>query len=281
VLSLLFATLFSASFSLLVRFAQGKRCNLWAVGAVNYVCATCFHLFRAFTAGEGFQPETSTLTWGLITGMIYVNSYGLMLPFMRLRGVAICMAISRLAVLVPIIGAIVLWGEPVTNLQVAGASLAVISLPLLGLGRAGKEERIPLKALLLMVSLLISNGLGMLTIEAFHHGGTRGQDSLFLGALFGMAAIISTVVWLFKRQGTSSRDILPGLMLGLCNALANLFLVTALDQLPSIIVFPFYSAVGVALTTLFARLVWREQISRTESLGMALAMGAVVFINLA
>lgn len=278
-LALLLATFFSASFSLVARYAQGKRCNLWAVGAINYLCATCFHVLRA-VAQEGLPPGAATLTWGIITGMIYVNSYALMLPFMRLRGVAICMAISRLAVLVPVIGAIVLWGEPLTNLQVAGASLAVVSLPLLGFGQVGKGERIPLKALMLMTSLLISNGLGMLTIEAFHHGGTQGQDSLYLGALFGTAAIISCLVWFLKRQGTAPRDVLPGLMLGLCNALANLFLVSALDHLPSIVVFPFYSAVGVVFTTLFARLVWREQINRLESLGMALAMGAVVFINL-
>lgn len=278
-LSLLLATFFSAGFSLVVRYAQGKRCNLWAVGAINYLTATTFHLIRA-AAGEGFRPEVSTLTWGLITGMFYVNSYGLMLPFMKLKGVAISMAVSRLAVLVPIIGAILLWSEPVTNLQVAGASLAVISLPLLGFGQGNKGARVPLQASILMISLLISNGLGMLTIEAFHQGGVQGQDSLFLAALFGAAAVISSLVWFIKRQGTTRIDVLPGLMLGLCNALSNLSLVGALDRLPGIVVFPFYSAVGVVLTVIFARLLWQERINRLESLGIFLAVGAVVFINL-
>lgn len=278
--SLLLATCFSAGFSLVVRHAQGKRCNLWAVGAINYLTATTFHLLRA-AAGEGFRPDVSTLTWGLITGIFYVNSYGLMLPFMRLKGVAISMAVSRLAVLVPIIGAILFWAEPATNLQVAGASLAVVSLPLLGFGQASKGERVPLQAGILMVSLLLSNGLGMLTIEAFHQGGVRGQDSLFLAALFGAAAIISSLVWFFrKRQGSSLIDVLPGLLLGLCNALSNLSLVGALDRLPGIVVFPFYSAVGVVLTVIFARLLWQERINRLESLGIFLAVGAVVFINL-
>ncbi len=278
-LSLFSATFFSASFSLVVRYAQGRRCNLWAVGAINYLSATCFHLIRAAT-GEGFQPDTSTLMWGLITGLFYVNSYALTLPFMRLRGVTICMAVSRLAILVPVIGAIVLWGEPVTNLQVAGASLAIVSLPVLGFGQAANGERIPFRAFLLMTSLLVSNGLGMLTIETFHQGGIQGQDSLFLAALFGTAAIISSLVWFHKRQGTTLQDLLPGLLLGLCNALSNLSLVSALDRLPSIVVFPFYSAVAVVFTMIFARLVWQERINRLESLGMALAMGAVVFINL-
>lgn len=278
-LSLLFATLFSAGFSLVVRYAQGRRCNLWAVGAINYLSATTFHLVRA-AAGQGLRPDASTLIWGLITGLFYVNSYALTLPFMKLRGVAICMAVSRLAVLVPVIGAIVLWGEPVTHLQVAGASLAVISLPLLGFGQAGKGEAIPLKASLLMLSLLVSNGLGMLTIEAFHQGGVQGQDSLFLAALFGAAAVISSTVWLSRPQPTALTDVLPGLLLGLCNALSNLSLVSALHHLPGIVVFPFYSAVGVVFTVIFARLVWQERINRLESLGIAMALGAVVFINL-
>jgi multidrug transporter EmrE-like cation transporter len=279
VLSLLLATLFSAGFSLVVRYAQGKRCNLWAVGAINYLTATTFHILRAAT-GEGFGAAPSTLTWGIITGLFYVNSYALLLPFMKLRGVTICMAVSRLAVLVPVMGAVILWAEPVTTLQIAGASLAVVSLPLLGFGQVEGGQRIPLKTLLLMVSLLISNGLGMLAIEAFHQEGIQGQDSLFLAALFGTAAVVSCLVWFLKRQGTTFGDVLPGLMLGLCNALSNLSLVSALDHLPSILVFPFYSAVGVVFTVIFARLMWRERINRLESLGILLAMGAVVFINL-
>jgi multidrug transporter EmrE-like cation transporter len=57
-------------------------------------------------------------------------------------------------------------------------------------------------------------------------------------------------------------------------------LVSALQQLPGVLVFPFYSAVSVVLSALFAGLVWEERIRRLELAGIGVAVAAVVLINL-
>ena len=87
-------------------------------------------------------------------------------------------------------------------------------------------------------------------------------------------------VWASQRQGTTRRDILPGLALGLVNAVANAALVAALRQLPGVLVFPFTSAVSLALVAVYARVAWSERVSRTEAAGIVIALAAVTLINL-
>lgn len=276
---LLLSTLFSAAFGLVVRYAQRRNGNLLAVGALNYLTAALFHV--ALRASEGIVPP-SPPTWriGILAGIAYVTAYFFLVPFMKLRGVSIATAVVRLSVLIPVVFSVALWGERPNGMQTSGAILALMSLPLLGFHPSVGREGLRAKETLLLVALFLGNGLCLLSVRGYHQTGIQGEESLFLGILFSTAAVISNAVWLFRRAGFSRRDILPGVMLGLCNALGNLSLVAALQQLPGVFVFPFYSSIGLVFAAAFAGVVWRERISRIEAAGMTIAVGAVVLIHM-
>lgn len=277
-LALILATFFSASFGLIVSFAQRRRANLYVVGAINYTLATCFHLVLHARVG-GWAPLRPTLIIGLLGGLAYVGGFFLLFPTMKLRGVSISTAMLRLAVIIPMLVGLVLWGERLTTLQAVGVILAMISLPLLTLRPAEGLGGLKSRSVVLLLALFIINGGCMLSVRGFTQTGIEGQSSLFLAILFGTAALIATTVWLFHREGTSRRDLLPGVMLGVDNALANLALVAALGRLPGVLVFPFYSSVGMVFSVVFAHLVWHERINRLELGGMAIAVVAVVLAN--
>lgn len=276
---LLLSTLFSAAFGLVVRYAQRRNGNLLAVGALNYLTAALFHV--ALRVSEGIVPP-SPPTWsiGILAGIAYVTAYFFLVPFMKLRGVSIATAVVRLSVLIPVVFSVALWGERPNGMQTSGAILALMSLPLLGFHPSVGREGLRAKETLLLVALFLGNGLCLLSVRGYHQTGIQGEESLFLGILFSTAAVISNAVWLFRRAGFSRRDILPGVMLGLCNALGNLSLVAALQQLPGVFVFPFYSSIGLVFAAAFAGVVWRERISRIEAAGMTIAVGAVVLIHM-
>lgn len=284
-LYLVVATLFSAGFGLIVRWAQRRNDNLWAVGALNYVTAFFFHSFRAGIGGS-VAPSRPTAVIGVLGGIAYVSAFFLYFAFMARRGVSIATAVIRLGVVLPIMVSVVFWGERLEATQSAGVFLALAALPLLTVPH-GHAESLQRSGLWLRAAegiqlafLALANGLCMLAVRGFEQSGVRGEASLFLAFLFGTAALVGVAVWSGHRQGTSRRDLLPGIALGLCNALANLALVAALERLPGVLVFPFYSAAGLALTVLFARLFWQEQMRRLELAGMGVALAAVVFVNL-
>lgn len=139
-LPLALATLFSAAFSLAIRFSQNRNANMTAVAAVNYIVAAAFH--AAASAVEGFQvPHASTLLIGVAGGIAYPAAFFLLEAFMARRGVSVTGAVTRLSVLVPVGVSLAAWGERASALQAAGIGLAVLSLPLLSLGRAARQDR--------------------------------------------------------------------------------------------------------------------------------------------
>jgi drug/metabolite transporter (DMT)-like permease len=303
VIALAFATFFSSTFGLLVRHAQRQEANLWAVTAINYLTASCFHAIRYLLSASAALPSVPTLTVGILGGIAFVTAFFMLSALMAHRGVSIAMAVLRLGVVIPMLVGVLFWGESPGALQAAGALLALLALPLLtitpqspSVGRPSPSEggavtpvartndasshRDRRRQRRLLFALFVGNGLCMLAMRAFRQVGTEGESSLFLATLFGTAAAVGLGAWIGHWSGTSRRDVLPGMAVGLCNAIANLALVAALRQLPGVLVFPFYSAVGVVLSALFAGLVWGERIRRLELAGMGVAVAAVVLINL-
>ncbi len=301
-LLLALATLFSAAFSLAIRFSQNRGADMTAVSAVNYIVAALFH--AAASAVAGFRmPHASTLLIGVAGGIAYPAAFFLLQAFMARRGVSVTGAVTRLSVLVPVGVSLAAWGERASSLQAAGIGLAVLSLPLLSLGRAplphaaqGSDPRTPGRgaAAALLGGLFVVNGLCLLAPRAFHQAGVEGEDALFLFILFGTAALCSSAAWAAQaararrapvEEPVSSHAPLRvsaavGIVVGLCNALANRFVVASLARLPGIIVYPFYSAVGLLLTVAFSALAWKERIRPLEAAGMGLALASIVLVNL-
>jgi len=283
--ALIVATVFSSAFGLVVRHAQLCRRNLWAVGAVNYVVASAFHVSRWLAMPEP-HPLNTTLYLGILGGVVYSGSFLMLMPLMRARGVSVASSILRLSVIIPVGLSVVLWGEHPGPIQTVGAGVAMLSLPLLAYRPSAKTVNglAPPRnwgAMALLATLFVGNGLCATVVRAFHQTQVPGQTSLFLGILFGTAALVTTAVWLAHRQGTRLADVAHGSALGACNAIGNLSLVAALGSLSGVIVFPFHSAVGLVIVALFARAVWREPLRRHELLGMGMALSATVLINAA
>lgn len=280
-LALLVATFFSSAFGLVLRDAMGRRCNPWAVGVMNYITATAIQLARHAATGDSWQADPLTLALGATVGVLYALNFSLFVPLLSRRGVSVPAAMSRLAVVMPMLASLLIWGERLTGPQGAGALLSLAALPLLTLtpGERTEGARIDLRTAGLLLALLTGNGVSMVLTKAYERSGLN-QQALFLAALFGTAILVSGVAWWRQRKGTSLRDVIPGMALGVANALANWGLVAALATIPAVLVFPFYSAAGLVITAILARLLFRERISRLEVTGMVTAVAAVALANL-
>ena len=128
-LALLAATFFSSAFGLVLRDALGRRCNPWAVGLVNYLMATAIQLGRHAASGQPWEASGQTLLLGGATGVLYAVNFALFVPLLGQRGVSIPSAMSRLAVVFPILASLLIWGERLTALQ--------------GWGRCFRSQRCP------------------------------------------------------------------------------------------------------------------------------------------
>ena len=292
------ATLFSAAFNLLMRFGQDRKCDMTALGAVNYITAALYNIVVLSVTGAltaaghpGQGPHAGSLLVGVAGGCAFVTTYFLLFHHLRRRGVTITMAVTRLAALFPVVVSLVVWRDRTNAVQIAGGAIALVSLPLLSVRPSQAGEGRNRGGVLLMSALFVAQGLCLLAPRVFNQTGIRGEDAYFLAALFGTAAIASSSVWVVQSvrsrrerrapAGPVLVTVILGIVLGLTNTFASQFLVSSLLDVPSILVFPFYSTVGLLITVVFSRIVWRETINRLETAGIVMACAAVVLMNLA
>ena len=293
--ALILATLFSAGFGLLIRVAQGMGANLVAVGAANYLTAMVVNA-ALFLLGAGLPPRGTTVAIAVGGGVCYAVAFFMVYRLTRERGASITGAVMRISTLVPVAFSLLVWGERLSAWQAAGAALALASLPLLTLRPgAARQERRAGGGALLLVSLFLLNGVCLLAPRAFRATEAVGEEASFLAVLFATAAATLCTVWAVteRRAGASPPpagdppkrhplllDLAPGIAVGVCNALQNRFMVTALQRLPGTLVYPFSAAVGLVLTVAIARVAWNERFGRLGTVGIAAACVAIVLVNL-
>jgi multidrug transporter EmrE-like cation transporter len=266
--SLILATVFAAAFGLLIRVAQGMGSNMVAVGAANYLTAMTLNAVLFLASGVSV-PHASTVAIAIVGGATYASAF-----FM-------------VSTLVPVAVSLLVWGEHLSGWQAAGAALALVSLPLLTL-RPGTIKRDGAgRGTPLLVGLFFLNGLCLLAPRAFRATEVVGEEAVFLAILFATAAVTLCTAWaVTERRAPAERhhlllDLLPGIVIGACNALQNRFMITALQRLPGTLVYPFTAAVGLVLTVAVARVAWRERFGGLAAAGIALAVVSVVLVNIA
>ena len=290
---LILATIFAAAFGLLIRVAQGMGANMVAVGAANYLTAMSVNAVL-FLAGGVAVPRASTVAIAVVGGATYATAFFMVARLTRQRGASITGAVMRISTLIPVAISLLVWGERLSGWQAAGAALSLVSLPLLTLRLSTVKREGTGRGAVLLVGLFFLNGLCLLAPRAFRATEAVGEEAVFLAILFATAATTLCTAWAITERRTRDvqtaapagrhsllLDLAPGVAIGVCNALQNRFMISALQRLPGTLVYPFTAAVGLVLTVAVARVAWRERFGALGAAGIALAVIAVVLVNIA
>jgi drug/metabolite transporter (DMT)-like permease len=267
------------AWNFIFRGAQRREADMYVVGSVNYVCAAvaCFAVARAV---GGASPSAQTVQLAVWQGVIYVVSFFFLIPSMSAKGIAIVMAFTRLAVVVPVLASIILWAEIPHALQTIGIIGAVASLPMLSLDRGVGDGRFSSRQLWVFAGLFATNGIALILSKCFARLGVPGETLYYLAILFAVAAVGSLVPLIWQRRPVGLPELTWGAALGLANAACNLALLVALDRLPGIVVFPVNSCGGIVLAAIIAAVLWREIPGRLGFAGIGAAAAALVCLNI-
>ncbi len=279
-IALALATILTGAFGVVLRFGQKRNGDLYTIGVVNYAVASLIFL-PILKLHPPPTISSHTILVGAFGGLVYATAYYLFLPVLRSRGVAIATAVARVSVLMPMLLSLLVWHEAPSALRAAGALLAFAALPLLAMGRLdGAPGQPRARELLVLAALFISNGACLCVGKWYHATGTVLERPAYFMTLFGVAALYTGTAWALCSRRLDPADVGIGLVLGVTNGFANFALLYALDAFPGVVTFPVTAAGGLVFAVLFAALWWRELPSRWGALGVALAIFAVVLVNL-
>ena len=277
---LLLAIASSAMVSVCMRATEKHVRGTMTMFTANYaVCLLMARLYmghlRLFEAREGMGLAAAL---GVVSGVLYLANFVLLRRCIRRSGVVLSSASMKLgAVLVPVMAALLLFGERMTGPRLAGSALAVAAILLINLEKGDVAQRRGQAGLLLLLAL---SGVTDTMANIYDKTGTEALRNHYLFYTFLAALGLALLMALRGTERPRLADILSGVLIGVPNYFSARFILLALGQVPAVVVYPVYSVGTIIVITLVGLAVFRERLSRQKAAAMALILAALALLNL-
>lgn len=262
-----------------IRINESRNLDRYGVMLTNYITATCLSL--GFTDTSRLAADLrGLLPFGAVTGLLYVAGFLAYMRAVKRLGLAVPVTVTRLSVVIPVLGSLLLYSEIVSPVQILGLLLAGLSISLFSLGGDGRRPHAGgSRAWLLLVPVFVLMGSGELSLKVFRETFARPLTSGFILLVFIVASILTAVISLVRRTRIDRNVALGGLALGIPNFFSAVFILKVLGTYPGAIAFPLNNIGVIALSALAGRLFWNERLARNAKIAMAAAVLAVVLLN--
>jgi len=282
-LSLLLLIICFAAFNLSFRQAQRVGLNLHVVGVILFFTGALLY-FVLYRAAPAPLSQTVVLL-GVVAGVLFTGMYVLMIPTMSDRGVSLMTALQQLSVLVPMAASLVLYHEHPSLIAAIGAGLCLVAMPFLTLDRGISGAGLTARKLALFVGLMVVNGVALTAAKVFNEFDAPEQLHGYMAVLLFTACAGCIPFALVSLRGAPQRrygrtTVGWGVYLGVLLAASQLFMLLSLRCYPGVVVYPLSQASNVSLVTLLSLLLWRERPGALGFVGIALAVVAIVLVNL-
>jgi drug/metabolite transporter (DMT)-like permease len=278
VIALTLSIISAVAFGHVMKWSTVRKANLLWVAACNYIGASiACSVALVFARPAGHIWFTAfTGAWG---GVSYLVSLLYYFAAVRTLGMGLATSVNRIAIALPVAAALIIWHEALHIEQAIGLALVAISLPLLGSGKFRSANGGTKLLLGILLPLFVVTGVGQVANRIYNSGAPSNNVYLFLACLFGAAGISALIALHFKPVPLRRQDLCLGLLLGSINTSTNLFLLAALRQLPSAVVFSASSAASVLLAAITGVMFWGDRMSRVAAGGVVTATLAVVLLT--
>ncbi len=269
--------------------------NVWQGVTFNYV--VCVLTGSIVFFAQGHSPAVTlngSLEWlypAGILGVLFFTGFSLSGFSTQKAGVTITTLAAKMSLVVPVLFNVLF--VPSSKLTLMAYTGIVLTFPALWLATAREakadtkslpQER-GLAAILLPVLVFVAGGIVDTTIN-WSNGSLQGeqQQALFSIASFGAAAVSGMIMLIFRMIKVGERihwrSMAGGVALGVPNYFSVYLLLQALSAFSNngAWLFPLYNI--LIILTAAAASVWlfREKLTHTNLIGMALALVALTFL---
>jgi drug/metabolite transporter (DMT)-like permease len=283
---LIFSIACSTAIFLLFRSFPKYGVNNFSAIVINYFIATAVGIFLA---GPDFSlTYLLSVKWlgnGLLLGVIFITLFNLMAITSQKLGPSVASVANKMALAIPVVFAIFYYGESNNTLKITGVILALPGVYLASIKTKKRKKKRSLSHLWLPLVIFIGSGFIDTYVkytEKYLLQENTPDAKLFSSLIFFTAFILGSITLIFspKRRSFSRPSLLAGILLGVVNYGSIYFLLLTFKRsaLESSVVFPINN-MGVVLTTsVFGFLLFREQFSRKNLLGIFLSVIAILLI---
>lgn len=298
------AILSSASIAIIFKYSENNNLNRYAVTSMNYVTAFIVSLVMIFTGrllpvgregylgffteftrvvggGDGIFSNYSSVIWGTVLGIIagafFFLSFIYYQKSVRENGVGLAGNFAKLGILIPMALSIVVWRELPSIIQWIGIALSLASIIIINY-TPGESIIENIKPNLIL--LFAYGGMADFSNKLFQRYAAIEYKNIFLFFVFFTAFLISLYFTLKSKKTIGRYDIMTGFLVGVPNLFSSYFLILALTEMTTSVVFPIYSAGTIVLINLSGFILFKEHLKTRELVSILMTLGALILINI-
>ncbi|WP_179320240.1 EamA family transporter [Winogradskyella helgolandensis] len=272
----------TAIFVLFKLFSKYKIDTLQAI-VINYATAFGFGLIfndAKINISEIIQTHWFIAAIGL--GFLFIAIFNVMALTAQKNGLSVASVASKMSLIIPVIFGIYANNESTETQKLIGIALALVAVYLTSIKQ--KDNTIVTKSIYLPIILFFGSGI---IDTSVNHFAPKGNIPLFLSSIFGIAALIGISLIAYKYITTKKKfqikSVPFGILLGIANYGSMYFLLLALrvENTESSTIFTINNIAILALSTLIGLVLFKENISRKNWIGIILALISIVLVTLA
>ncbi len=239
-------------------------------------------LFFTVTAGE-LHFSFDYLGYSALFGLSYALTAVYEVKALSHGSIALTSLVISFSLMVTTAYGLLFLQEPLTLWLGCGLILLTLSLLLINLKKGEKVALSP-RWILYVTLAFVGNGTCS-TVQ-------RAQQVAFAGdyknEFMVIALLTAGALLLLLGCCQAPRAVIPtvkrgwylALLCGIANGTSNLLVMILGNRLPTSILYPMISAGGLVLNYCLSRFLFREEITRTQTAGLAAGVAALVFFNL-
>lgn len=276
---LLLSILSSTLVAVVIRWNEGRGVNRFGALFFNYATAGTLGLFLLGGASPG-EGILQLLPLSLFAGGVFVAAFYVYMATVNRSGLSITVTVTRLSVIIPVLGSLIIFREKLSLVQVSGLLLALLAIYFFSRTPNQTAKSGGQNLWLLPVLLFFLVGGGDFSLKIFQEIHPVERMPLFMVLVFCFSTLFSLLLLLMLRIQSTWNTIAGGIVLGIPNFLSAYFILKLLRHLPGALAFPLNNIGIIILSTLGGWIFWREKPPRTARLAILMAIVAVFLLNL-
>ena len=203
-------------------------------------------------------------------------------------GVTITSLSSKLSVVIPTLFGILMLHERLSLAAGIGIGLALVALFLVVMKKGDKSEsanqpKPSLLIVLLPVFIFFGTGIGDILMKVTETANQSNVMAPMIAFIYFVSFVFGLILVVFDLAKHKSKwqwkSALGGIVLGATNYFSTYSIYHAMRVFDNVVLFPIYNIGVVSLTALIGWLFFKEKLSWTNYLGLALAIIAVLLIT--
>jgi drug/metabolite transporter (DMT)-like permease len=304
VLFLLLKVTSAVGMGLVLKRADARSIERLPLIRTNYAVAAVIGFFASVALGQIHISNQAALL-AAVTGVLFVAGLLIWTRAIQAAGLALSVVAMRTAVVIPLLASAIIWHERPAPLELIGSAVGLLALALVlsevatrrtsvadsTIANDAKSEPssaliahrsslLGSSALLWLVLLFFADGLVMTAALIFRKELPLNETMPFQTVIFVAAFMVTTMLYYLRRARLEPEILKWGALLGTANFGNYLFLVLALSVLPGLVVYPVIAAGEVGFLAVAGVVFWKEKVGVRSWLGIALAVLALVLIQL-